>query len=74
MLAQVKVLEDVEGGRGDSGEVNLVRRVLAWPVTRCENPHGEVNAVHVLADVGEVALELVIDTRDEKGCMIDVQR
>ena len=60
MLAQVKVLENVKGGRGDAREVDLVRRVLARPVTRREDPHGEVDTVHVLVDVGEVVLELVI--------------
>ena len=60
VLAQVKVLENVKGGRGDAREVDLVRRVLARPVTRREDPHGEVDTVHVLVDVGEVVLELVI--------------
>ena len=60
MLAQVEVLEDVEGGGGDAREVDLVRRVLSRPVARGEDAHGQVDAVHVLVHVGEVALELVV--------------
>ena len=70
MLAQVEVLEDVEGGRGDAGEVDLVRRVLSRPVARREDAHRQVDAVHVLVHVGEVGLELVIDAEGRRKGLI----
>ena len=66
VLAQVKVLENVEGGRGDAREVDRVRRVLSRSVTRREDAHREVDAVHVLVDVAEVVLELIVDAVAER--------
>jgi len=67
VLAEVKVLEDVEGCGRNSGKVDDRRRVLSGPVSGRQDAHAEIGQLAKrLCGVLKVVLELLVDRVGER--------